>query len=56
MSVQADGNSWKGRANIYQIFYTALLKHVRSPDWPGNNRLLPADKKKREMPRNKMTL
>ena len=35
-----------------EIFST---KHVRSPDWPGNHRLHTGDKK-REMPRNKMTL
>ena len=54
MSVQADGNSWKGRAkHITSLLYST--KHVRSPDWPGNHRLYIADKK-REMPRNKMTL
>ena len=52
--VQADGNSWKGRAkHITSLLYST--KHVRSPDWPGNHRLHTADKK-REMPRNKMTL
>ena len=51
---QADGNSWKGRAkHITSLLYST--KHVRSPDWPGNHRLHTADKK-REMPRNKMTL
>ena len=50
MSVQADGNSWKGRPkHISSLLYGT--KHVRSPDWPGNHRLLTADKK-REMPRN----
>ena len=54
MSVQADGNSWKGRPkHISSLLYST--KHVRSPDWPGNHRLHTADKK-REMPRNKMTL
>ena len=54
MSVQADGNSWKGRAkHITSLLYST--KHVRSPDWPGNHHLHTADKK-REMPRNKMTL
>ena len=52
--VQADGNSWKGRAkHITSLLYST--KHVRSPDWPGNHRLHTADKK-REMPRNKITL
>ena len=52
--VQADGNSWKGRAkHITSLLYST--KHVRSPDWPGNHRLHTADKK-RKMPRNKMTL
>ena len=51
MSVQADGNSWRGRAK--QSLYST--KHVRSPDWLGNPRLHTADKK-REMPQNKMTL
>ena len=52
--VQADGNGWKGRAkHITSLLYST--KHVRSPDWPGNHRLHNADKK-REMPRNKMTL
>ena len=52
--VQADGNSWKGRAkHITSLLYST--KHVRSPYWPGNHRLHTADKK-REMPRNKMTL
>ena len=52
--VQADGNSWKGHAK----HITSLLnstKHVGSPDWPGSHRLHTADKK-REMPRNKITL
>ena len=54
MSVQADGNSWKGRAkHITSLLYST--KHVRSPDWPGNHRIHTADKK-RAMPRNKMTL
>ena len=54
MLVQADGDSWKGRAkHISSLLYST--KHVRSPDWPGNHRLHTADKK-REMPRNKMTL
>ena len=54
MSVQADGNSWKGRPkHISSLLYST--KHVRSPHWPGNHRLHTADKK-REMPRNKMTL
>ena len=54
MSVQADGNSWKGRAkHITSLLYST--KHVRSPDWPGNHRLHTGDKK-REMPRNKITL
>ena len=50
MSVQADGNSWKGRAKRI----TSLLfrnKHVRSPDSPGDHRL-----HRREMLRKKMTL
>ena len=52
--VQADGNSWKGRAkHITSLLYST--KHVRSPDWLGNHSLHTADKK-REMPRNKMTL
>ena len=53
-AVQADGNSWKGRAK----HITSLLnstKHARSTDWPGNHRLHTADNK-REMLRNKMTL
>ena len=54
MSVQADGNSWKGRPkHRSSLLYST--KHVRSPDWPGNHRLHTAYKK-REMPRNKMTL
>ena len=54
LSVQADGNTWKGCAkHITSLLYS--LKHVRSPDWPGNHRLHTADKK-REMPRNKITL
>ena len=54
MSVQADGNNWKGRAkHITSLLYST--KRVRSPDWPGNHRLHTADKK-REIPRNKMTL
>ena len=53
MSVQADGNSWKGRAkHITSLLYST--KHVQSPDRPGNHHLHTADKK-REMPRNKMT-
>ena len=52
--VLADGNSWKGRAkDISSLLYST--KHVRSPDWLGDHRLHTADKK-REMPRNKMTL
>ena len=52
--VQADGNSWKGRAkHITSLLYST--KHVRSHYWPANHRLHTADKK-REMPRNKMTL
>ena len=54
MSVQADGDSWKGHAeNVTSLLYSA--KHDRSSDWPGNHRLYTAEKK-REMPRNKMTL
>ena len=51
MSVQAEGNSWRGRAK--QSLYST--KRVRFPDWPGNPRLHTADKK-REMPQNKMTI
>ena len=51
MSVQAEGNSWRGRAK--ESLYST--KRVRSPDWPGNPRLHTADKK-REMPQNKMTI
>ena len=54
MSVRADGNNWKGRTkNITSLLHRP--KHGRSPDWPGNHHLHTADKK-REMPRNKMTL
>ena len=55
MSVQTDGNSWKGCAkkHIKSLLYST--KHVQSPDRLGNHRLHTADKK-REMPRNKMTL
>ena len=54
MSVRADVNSWKGRAkHIASLLYST--KHVRYPDWRENHRLYIADKK-REMPRNKMTL
>ena len=53
-AVQADGNSWKGRAkHITSLLYST--KHVQSPDRPGKHPLHTADKK-REMPRNKMTL
>ena len=54
MSVQADGNSWKGRAkHITSLLYRN--EHVQSPDRPGNYHLRTADKK-REMLRNKRTL
>ena len=54
MSAHANGNSWKGHAKrITSLLYST--KHIRSPDWPGSHRLHTADKK-REMPRNKMTL
>ena len=55
MSVQADRNSRKGRAKHKNTSLLNSTKHVRSPDWPGNHHLHTADKK-REMPRNTMTL
>ena len=55
MSLQADRNSRKGRAKHKNTSLLYSTKHVRSPDWPGNHHLHTADKK-REMPRNTMTL
>ena len=45
MSVQADGNSWKGRTkHRTSLLYSTI--HVQSPDRPGNLRLHTADEKR----------
>ena len=55
MSEQTDGNNWKGCAKKHITSLLYSTKHVQSPDRLGNHRLHTANKK-REMPRNKMTL